>query len=106
MNTSTLKDNLTHTVQWAASGSKLIYAAIAVGLIVGLILFRIFFKTFAGFVHCIGFSVGNAADPNVPNKPGVGKVSRIKLLLGLILPAGAAYGAYMFLPLWFPTIFQ
>ena len=39
MNTSTLKDNLTHTVQWAASGSKLIYAAIAVGLIVGLILF-------------------------------------------------------------------
>jgi hypothetical protein len=110
MNTSSIKAEMTNAVQWAESGSKLTYISIAVGLVVGLVLFRLFFKNLAGFFHCIGFSLGS--QPNSgggggsPAKSGTSNTSRVKLLLGTVLPAGTAYAAYVFLPRWFPAFFH
>jgi hypothetical protein len=105
MNTSSLKAELAHASQWAASGSKLTYASIAVGVLVALILFRLFFKNLAGFVHAIGFSLGSQPT-GAPTQPGQSRASRLKLLLGTLVPAGTGYAAYMFLPRWFPAFFQ
>ena len=105
MNTSSIKTQVAGAFHWAASGSKLTYISIAVGLLVALILFRVFFKNLAGFVHCIGFSLG--AQPNgAAAQPGLSRASRLKLLVGTLLPAGTAYASYMFLPRWFPAFFQ
>ena len=107
MNTSAIKDQATHALQWAESGSKLTYASLAVGLVVALILFRLFFKNLAGFVHCIGFSLGSQTNNTVAAaQPGLSKWSRVKLLLGTLVPAGSGYAAYIFLPRWFPAFFQ
>ena len=103
---SAIKDHLTNTMQWAASGTKLTYASISVGLIVAVILFRISFKSLAGFFHSIGFSVGSGGNPEVAAQPGLGTSSRLKLLLLLFLPLGSGYAAFIFLPKWFPTIFH
>ena len=94
-------------MHWAGSGSKLMYASIGVGLLVGLVLFRLFFKNIAGLFHCIGFSLGS--QPNAvagAAQPQLSRWSRLKLLLGTVLPAGSGYAAYMFLPRWFPALFQ
>jgi hypothetical protein len=106
MNSTEIKDHLTNTMQWAASGSKLTYASIGIGLLVALILFRFFFKSLPGLFHCIGFSFGTPPNAGVPAQPGVSKLSRVKLLLGALLPAGSGYAAYVMLPRLFPTIFQ
>jgi hypothetical protein len=106
MNTSAIKDQLTQAMQWAESGSKLTYASIAVGLLVALILFRLFFKNIAGFFHCIGFSLSSQPNAGAPAQPGLSRWSRLKLLLGTLLPAGSGYAAYMLLPRWFPAFFQ
>src|SRR5512136_3093933 len=98
MNLATITDQLNTAMRWAESGSKLMYCSIAAGLLVGLILFRLFFRNIGGFFHCIGFSVG--AQPNSvgaqPNsvgavQPGLSRSSRLKLLLGALLPAGTGY---------------
>ncbi len=105
MNTTSIKDHLASALQWAQSGSKLTYVSIAVGLLVGLVLFRLFFKNIAGFFHCIGFSLGSA--PNAGSaQPGQSRWSRLKLLLGTLVPAGSGYAAYMLLPRWFPAVFH
>ncbi len=106
MNLATITDQLNTAMQWAQSGSKLMYCSIAAGLLVGLILFRLFFKNIAGFFHCIGFSVG--AQPNSVGavQPGLSRSSRLKLLFGALLPAGTGCAAYMFLPRLFPSFFQ
>ena len=97
---------MTHALQWAESGSKLTYASIAVGLLVALILFRLFFKNIAGFFYCIGFSLGSQPNGVAGAPPGLSKWSRVKLLLGTLLPAGSGYAAYMLLPRWFPAFFH
>jgi hypothetical protein len=105
MHISSMKAQATDAFQWAASGSKLTYISVAIGLLVALILFRMFFKSLAGFVHCIGFSLGS--QPNgAAAQPGLSRASRLKLLLGTVLPAGIAYAAYLFLPRWFPAYFH
>ena len=106
MNTSSIKDHLSSALVWAESGSKLTYASIAVGVLVGLILFRLFFKNLAGFVHCIGFSLGSEPEKGKPAKPGQSRWSRVKLLFGTLLPAGSGYAAYILLPRWFPAFFH
>ena len=106
LSTIAIKDQATNVLQWAASGSKLTYTAVAVGLLVALILFRFFFKSVAGLFHSIGFSVGFGSDPSVAAEPGLSSSSRLKLLLIAVVPAGSAYAAYMLLPMWFPTVFQ
>src|ERR1044071_910316 len=103
---ATVKDQLTNAMQWAASGSKLTYAAIGTGLFVGLVLFKLFFKSVAGFFHSVGFSVGSGGNPAVAAQPGLGTSSRIKLLLVLLIPPACAYAAYVFFPKWFPTVFK
>ena len=91
---------MTNLMTWASSGTKLTYAAICVGLLIALILFKLFFKNMAGIFHSIGFSISSSGEL------GQDKTSRIKLLFALLLPPLCAYGAYMFFPKWFPTIFQ
>ena len=103
---ATVKDQLTSAMQWAASGSKLTYAVLATGLVIGLVLFKVFFKSVAGFFHNVGFSVGSGGNPEVAANPGLGTSSRIKLFLVLVIPLVCAYGAYVFFPKWFPTVFQ
>ena len=103
---NTVKDRANDIVQWASSGSKLTYAAVGTGILVGLILFKLFFKSFAGFFHSIGFSVGSSSDPAVAAQPGLCTSSRLKLLFVLLVPAGVAYAAYVFLPTLFPTVFR
>ena len=106
MNTTEIKSQLSNAMNWAASGTKLTYAAIGVGLLVFLILFKMFFKDVAGFIHCIGFSVGSQQNSAGAGQLGANRWSRIKLLLALILPGATGYAAYIFLPQWFPTVFQ
>ena len=101
-----IKDQATHALQWAASGSKLTYSAVAVGLFVALILFRICFKSVAGLFHSIGFSLGAGGNPTVAAEPGLSSSSRMKLLVMALVPPGAGYAAYRFLPALFPTVFQ
>jgi hypothetical protein len=101
-----IKDQATHALNWAASGSKITYAAIAVGLVVALILFRLFFKSVAGLFHSIGFSFGSGGNPTVAAEPGLCSSSRLKLLLIALVPAGTAYAAYMLLPTLFPAVFH
>jgi hypothetical protein len=101
-----VKDQMTNAAQWASSGTKLTYAAIGVGLVIGLILFRLFFKGVGGFFHSIGFSVGSSGNPAVAAEPGLSSSSRLKLLLILVLPPAFGYAAYLLLPKWLPTVFQ
>ena len=76
------------------------------GILVFLIFFRLFFKDIAGFIHCIGFSVGGGKkSPSGGPGPASGW-SRLKLLLGAVVPAGSGYAAYVFLPRFFPAVFQ
>jgi len=103
---NSIKDHATNALQWAAGGSKLTYAAVAIGLIVALILFRIFFKSMAGLFHSIGFSFGAGGNPTVAAEPGLCSSSRMKLLLMAVVPAGTGYAAYVLLPSFFPTVFQ
>jgi len=101
-----LKDSAANAWHWAAGGSKLTYAAIAFGLIVGLILFRIFFKGPAGLFHSIGFSFGAGGNPTVAAEPGLASSSRMKLLVIALIPPVSGYAAYVLLPTLLPTIFQ
>jgi hypothetical protein len=87
-------------------GSKLTYAAVAVGLLVAVILFKLFFKSLAGLFHSIGFSFGSGGDPAVAAKPGLASSSRIKLVLIALVPAGCGYAAYVFLPTLLPNVFH
>jgi hypothetical protein len=101
-----VKDQMTNAAQWASSGTKLTYAAIGVGLVIGLVLFRLFFKGVGGFFHSIGFSVGSSGNPAVAAEPGLSSSSRLKLLLILVLPPAFGYAAYLLLPKWLPAVFQ
>ena len=106
MNIDAIKQHVNDAITWAASGSKLTYASIGAGILVFLILFRLFFKDIAGFIHCIGFSVGSQKKgPSGGPGPASGW-SRLKLLLGAVVPAGSGYAAYVFLPRFFPAVFQ
>ena len=102
----TIKDHAADAMQWAASGSKITYVAIAVGLIIALVLFRMFFKTISGLFHCVGFSFGASGNPAIAAEPGLSSSSRLKLLLMATIPAGCAYAAYILFPTWFPTVFK
>ena len=101
-----IKEHTAIAFQWVASGSKLTYAAIAVGVLVGLVLFRLFFKSVAGFFHSVGFSCGSGGNPAVAAKPGLCSSSRVKLFLIALVPAASGYAAYMLLPTFFPTLFK
>src|SRR3954454_18997112 len=106
MNIDAFKVQLANALQWAQSGTKLMYSAIGVGLVVGLILFKVFFKDLAGFIHCIGFSVSSqSTGSGGAGQAAQSKSSRWKLLFGILLPAGSAYAAYIFLPRFFPAMF-
>ncbi len=105
-NSSAVKEQLTNALHWAASGSKLTYAALCVGLLVALILCRIFFKNLSGLFHAIGFSIGSGGSPAVAAQPGLSSSSRLKLLLAVLLPIGSVYAAITFLPKWFPSVFK
>ena len=100
------KDQMNNAANWAVSGTKLTYAAIGVGLIVGAILFRWFFKGVGGFFHSIGFSIGSSGNPAVAAEPGLSSSSRLKLLLIIILPPAFGYAAYLLLPRLLPTVFH
>jgi hypothetical protein len=105
MNWDSIKLHATNAMNWTASGTKLTYAAIGAGLLVFVILFKIFFKDIAGFIHCIGFSVGSQQNA-AAGQLGASRWSRVKLLAGTLVPAGTGYAAYVFLPRFFPTVFQ
>ncbi len=102
----TIKVHANTVIQWAASGSKLTYAAVTVGLLIGLVLFRLFLKSLAGLFHSIGFSFGSGGNPTVAAEPGLCSSSRLKLFLFSLVPAASGYAAYMVLPSLFPTIFK
>jgi hypothetical protein len=106
MNWDSIKLHATSAMNWAASGSKLTYAAIGAGLLVFLILFRLFFKDISGFIHCIGFSISSQQNSAAAGQLGASRWSRIKLLLGTLLPGATGYAAYILLPKFFPTVFQ
>jgi len=101
-----IKVHVSSLLQWSASGSKITYAAVSVGVIIGLALFKFFFKSAAGLFHSIGFSFGSGGNPTVAAEPGLASSSRLKLMLIILLPAGFAYAAYMFLPGLFPAVFK
>jgi hypothetical protein len=103
---NTIKAHANIFIQWASSGSKLTYAAVTVGLVIGLIIFRLFFKSIAGLFHSIGFSFGSGGNPTVAAEPGLCSSSRLKLILFSVVPAASGYAAYMVLPSLFPTIFR
>jgi hypothetical protein len=105
MNTAAIKTHVTDAMQWAASGTKLTYAAISAGLLLALILFRMFFKDLPGFVHSIGFSISSNPRSGAAGQAAQTKGSRVKLLLALALPVAAGYAAYVYLPKLFPTVF-
>ena len=102
----TMKDHMTNAMQWAASGTKLTYASIIIGLVIGLVLFRMMFKGVGGFFHSIGFSIGSSGNPAVAAEPGLSSSSRLKLLLIMVLPPAFGYAAYILLPKWLPTVFK
>src|SRR5437016_13401185 len=104
--TVNIKDQMNNAAQWASSGTKLTYAAVGVGLVIGLILFRIFFKGVGGFFHSVGFSVGSSGSDAVAAEPGLSSSSRLKLLLITVLPPAFAYAAYLLLPKWLPNVFH
>lgn len=106
MNSTTFKGYTTELLHWAEAGSQLTYISIALGVVVGLILFRVFFWNIAGFIHCVGFSLGASPNSAKAAEPGVARNSRIKLVLGTLLPPGTGYAAYVFLPRLFPAFFQ
>jgi hypothetical protein len=101
-----IKDQVSNGWQWAVSGSKLSYAAIGVGLLIGVVMFRLFFKNVSGLFHTIGFSLGAGGNPAVAAEPGLSTSSRLKLLLIALVPAGCAYVAYTLFPTLFPTVFK
>lgn len=105
-NMTTIKDQLSNAWQWAQSGSKLMYTSIGIGLVVGIILFRLFFKHVPGLIHCVGFSVSTGRNPDVAAQPSLGTSSRLKLLLGVVVPVACAIAAYQLLPRFFPIYFQ
>src|SRR5437660_416977 len=105
MNMDSIKLHLTNAMNWVASGTKLTYAAVGAGLLVFVILFRVFFKDIAGFVHCIGFSISSQQNAAAAGQLGASRWSRIKLLLGTLLPVAIGYAAYLLLPRFFPTVF-
>jgi len=110
MNSTTFTGYVTQVWQalwhWTMTGSQLIHISVLLSMLVGLILFRIFFWNLAGFVHCVGFSLGSSPNSAKAAEPGVARNSRIKLVLGTLLPPGTGYAAYVFLPRLFPTFFQ
>jgi len=106
MNWDSIKLHASNAMNWAASGSKLMYAAIGAGLLVFVILFRLFFKDIPGFIHCIGFSISSQQNSAAAGQLGASRWSRIKILLGMLLPAGTGYAAYILLPRFFPSVFQ
>ena len=101
-----IKDYTSHALQWMGSGSKITYAAVAVGFIVAIILFKLFFKSLGGLFHSIGFSFGSSGDKTVAAQPGLASSSRIKLFLMALVPAGCGYAAYVFLPTLLPNMFH
>ena len=90
--------------QWVESGTKLTYASVAIGVLVALVLFRLFFRHLPGFIHCVGFSVSTGKNPDLA--PGLGTSSRLKLLLVLLLPVVFGCAAYVLLPKFLPAYFQ
>jgi hypothetical protein len=92
--------------QWAQSGTKLAYASVAIGVVVGLVLFRLFFRHLPGLIHCVAFSVSTGKNPDLAKQPGLGTSSRLKLLLALLLPVGFGIAAYLLLPRFLPAYFQ
>lgn len=104
--TVNVQDQINNAAQWASSGTKLTYAAIGVGLVIGLILFRFMFKGVGGFFHSIGFSVGSSGSDAVAAEPGLSSSSRLKLLLITVLPPACGYAAYLLLPKWLPGVFH
>jgi len=42
----------------------------------------------------------------VAAQPGLCTSARVKLFLILLVPAGCAWAAYVFLPTFFPTVFK
>jgi hypothetical protein len=104
--TDSIKDHVSNAWQWAVSGTKITYAALGVGLLIGFIMFRLFFRNVSGLFHSIGFSLGAGGNPAVAAEPGLSTTSRLKLLLILVIPAACAYLAYTLLPTIFPTVFQ
>src|SRR3979411_74735 len=105
-NMTTIKAQLSNGGKGAQSGSKLMYTSIGIGLVVGIILFRLFFKHVPGLIHCVGFSVSTGKNPDVAAEPSLSSSSRLKLLLGALLPPASGYAAYLLLPKYFPNIFQ
>jgi hypothetical protein len=101
-----IKDQATDAMHWAASGSKLTYTAIGIGLVVAVILFRMFFKNVSGVFHCIGFSFGASGNPAVAAEPGLSTNSRLKLVVAALVPPAIAFAAYFLLPNFFPTMFK
>jgi hypothetical protein len=100
-----IKDHANAVIVWASSGSKLTYAAVSIGLIIALVLFRLFFKSVAGLFHSIGFCFGAGGNPEVAAEPGLCSSSRLKIILFSVVPIASAYAAYILLPTLFPGIF-
>jgi hypothetical protein len=106
LNSSEFKVHISNLLQWAQSGTKLTYASIAIGLVAGLVLFRLFFQHLPGFIHCVGFSVSTGKNPDLAKQPSLGTSSRLKLLLALLLPVAFGFAAYLLLPKLVPAYFQ
>jgi hypothetical protein len=105
-NWTAIKEQILNAWQWAISGSKLTYVSIAIGLFIGFVLFKLFFKHVPGLIHCVGFSVSTGKNPDIAAQPGLGTSSRLKLLVGLVIPVACGIAAYFLLPRWFPAYFH
>jgi len=106
MNSSEIKAHVSNLWHWAQSGTRLTYASIAITVVVGLVLFRLFFQHLPGFIHCVGFSVSTGKNPDLAKQPSLGTSSRLKLLLAFLLPVAFGFAAYLLLPRVLPTWFQ
>jgi hypothetical protein len=102
----TIKTHLSEAMTWAQSGTKLTYAAIGVGVVLALVLFRLFFKNLPGLMHCIGFSMSSQPNAVVGGQMGQSRGSRVKLILWALVPTGSGYAAYLQLPKLFPSVFH
>jgi hypothetical protein len=106
-----IKDHLEYFVHWVASGTKLTYVAIGIGLIAAFLYFKIFFGDWDGFkedvendrkyrtwfLRLIFWRDTNYIDY---------EWSHFKIMIWLMISAGCGILAYYQLPHWFPNTFH
>lgn len=100
-----LKDRVAHILQFVASGSKLGYAAFAVGLLLALIYYKLFFRNRSNFEE----DGNNASKIPLLDRDFDyvdSKWGRMKIVSWILTSIGTGFAAYPKLPQWFPHFFR